>query len=153
MNTVFLIGNLGHSPEVKTVGDVKVASLSLATTTKWKNPDGSKVERTEWHRLVMWRGLAEIAEKYLEKGSKIAVTGEIRYRTYTDRDNVERKVTEINVEKMEMLGAPKEQPRPESNVDLWQRTPESKGDASNMFNDQQQTAALEATMEDDDLPF
>jgi single-strand DNA-binding protein len=105
VNKVILIGNLGRDPEVRTIeGGAKVANFSLATTESYKNKDGNRVDQTEWHRIVLWRGLAEIAEKYLRKGNSIFVEGRITTRKYTDKDGIERSITEIVGTNMTMLG-------------------------------------------------
>jgi single-strand DNA-binding protein len=108
VNKVILIGNLGRDPEVRTIENgAKVANFSLATTESYRNKDGNRVEQTEWHRIVLWRGLAEIAEKYLRKGNSIYVEGKIVTRKYTDKDGVERTITEIVGDNMTMLGGPR----------------------------------------------
>ena len=87
VNKVILIGNLGKDPEITNIGnDVKKAAFSLATSESYKNKDGNKVEQTEWHNIIVWRGLADVAEKYLHKGSKIYLEGKIKYRSYDDKD-------------------------------------------------------------------
>jgi single-strand DNA-binding protein len=106
VNKVILIGNLGRDPEVRTFEDgTKVANFSLATTESYKTKDGNRVEQTEWHRIVLWRGLAEVAEKYLRKGKSIYVEGKITSRKFTDKDGVERTITEIVGDNMTMLGS------------------------------------------------
>jgi len=96
INKVILIGNLGKDPEIINIGnDVKKASFSLATTETYKNKDGIKTDQTEWHNIVVWRGLADIAEQYLRKGSRIYLEGSIRYRSYDDKDGNKRYITEI----------------------------------------------------------
>jgi single-strand DNA-binding protein len=106
LNQVQLIGNLGRTPELRYLpnGDA-VINIGLATTKKYKDRDTSETkERTEWHSLVVYGGLAEIFAKYLKRGSEIYVAGELRTRKYTDKDNVDRYTTEIIVENMQMLG-------------------------------------------------
>lgn len=104
LNKVTLIGNVGSTPEVRTTaGDVKVATISLATNETYKNAAGQKVTTTEWHRLTAWRGLAEITEKYVSKGSKLAITGALKYGKYTDDNGVERYTTEIVVDELILL--------------------------------------------------
>ena len=123
VNKVILIGNLGRDPEVRTIeGGAKVANFSLATTESYRNKDGNRVDQTEWHRVVLWRGLAEIAEKYLRKGNSIFVEGRITTRKYTDKDGIERSITEIVGTNMTMLGGRRDdggyaQPPEENNVD------------------------------------
>ena len=108
LNQVMLIGNLGNDPELRCTSDgTRVATLSLATNFTYKAQNGDKITKTEWHRVVAWRGLAEIAEKYLRKGSKLFVQGRIQYSKYTDREGVERYSTEIVASEITMLdGAP-----------------------------------------------
>ena len=106
MNKVMLIGNVGKEPEVKYVdAGVCVASVRLATTERgYKLQNGTEVpERTEWHNIILWRGLAEVVEKYVHKGDKLYIEGQIRTRTYDDQNVVRRSVTEIWAESMEML--------------------------------------------------
>ena len=87
LNKVTLIGNVGAVPEVRTtVGDVKVATISLATNETFKTAAGDKVTSTQWHRLTAWRGLAEISEKYVLKGSKLAITGSLKYKVHKQRE-------------------------------------------------------------------
>lgn len=117
MNKVMLIGNVGKEPEIKYVdAGVCVASVTLATTERgYKLQNGTEVpERTEWHNIVLWRGLAEIIEKYVHKGDKLFVEGQIHTRNYEDRNGVRRYVTEIWAESLEML-SPKAQ-APENNT-------------------------------------
>ena len=106
LNKVQLIGNLGKDPEVRTLdGGSKVCQFTLATTEKgYTLQNGTQVpDRTEWHNIVMWKGLAEVAEKYLHKGDKIYVEGKIRTRSYEDNKQIKRSITEIFVDNMEML--------------------------------------------------
>ena len=96
VNKVILVGNLGKDPEVMNFeNNVKKATFSLATTETYKNRDGQKVEKTEWHNIVVWRGLAEVAEKYLRKGSSIYLEGKIRSRSWEDQNQVKRYTTEL----------------------------------------------------------
>lgn len=106
LNKVLLIGNVGREPEIHYVKDgVCTASLSLATSTPgYTLSSGTQVpERTEWHRVLLWRRMAEIAEKYVHKGDKLYIEGELRTRNYTDKKGVTRYVTEIWAEKLELL--------------------------------------------------
>ncbi len=117
MNKVMLIGNVGRDPEIRYVdAGVCVASLVLATTERgYKLQNGTEVpDRTEWHNIVLWRGLAETVEKYVKKGDKLYLEGKIHTRSYDDRNGVKRYVTEIWADAMEML-TPKQvsQPQPE----------------------------------------
>lgn len=106
VNKVILIGNVGRDPEVRYLDSgVAVATLPLATTDRaYTLQNGTQVpERTEWHNLVLWRGLAETAEKYVHKGDKLYIEGKIRTRSYDDQAGAKRYVTEIFVDVMEML--------------------------------------------------
>lgn len=106
VNKVILIGNVGRDPDVRYLDSgIAVATFPLATTDRaYTLANGTQVpERTEWHNLVLWRGLAETAEKYVHKGDKLYVEGKIRTRSYDDQTGAKRYVTEIFVDSMEML--------------------------------------------------
>ena len=105
VNKVILIGNLGKDPEVKYLDSgVAVANFSLATTESYKNKEGERVSQTEWHNIVLWRGLAEITEKYLKKGNSVYIEGKIRSRKWEDKEGNTRYTTEILADNMTMLG-------------------------------------------------
>lgn len=106
LNKVMLIGNVGKDPEVRYLDSgVAVATFSLATTEKgYTLQNGTQVpDRTEWHNIVLWRGLAEVAEKYVHKGDKLYIEGKIKTRTYDDQNGQKRYVVEIFADNMEML--------------------------------------------------
>lgn len=104
-NTVKLIGHLGKDPEIRTFDSgKKMATFSLATNDSYKNQKGEKVEDTQWHTLVIWGKLADVAGQYLKKGSEVAVEGKLIHRTYETANGEKRYVTEINVNDMLMLG-------------------------------------------------
>lgn len=104
INKVILVGNLGRDPEVMTFDNgVKKASFSLATSESYKNKEGQRIDQTEWHNVVLWRGLAEVAEKYLRKGNQVYVEGKIKTRSY-EQDGIKKYVTEIYADNMTMLG-------------------------------------------------
>lgn len=106
VNKVILIGNLGKDPEVKYLDSgVAVANFSLATTESYKNKNGERVNQTEWHNIVLWRGLAELAEKYLHKGNAIYVEGKIHTRKWEDKEGNTRYSTDIIADKLTMLGS------------------------------------------------
>jgi len=131
VNKVILVGNLGKDPEVKYLDNgVAVANFSLATTEKYKNKEGEKVSQTEWHNIVLWRGLAEVAEKYLKKGASVYIEGKIKTRKWEDKDGNTRYNTEILADNMTMLGGKKDS-------------------QENPINPSQETASDKA----DDLPF
>lgn len=105
VNKVILIGNLGADPEVRyTEGSQCVANIRIATNRAYNNRNNERVEETEWHRVVLWGKLGEIAEKYLKKGATIYVEGRLRTRQWTDQNGLERYSTEIVGETMTMLG-------------------------------------------------
>lgn len=106
LNKTQLIGNLGADVDSRYLPDgTPVTTVSLATTEAWKNKQtGEKEERTEWHRVVFFKGLAEVANKYLKKGSQIYVEGRLRTRKWTDKDGIDRYTTEIIGDEMQMLG-------------------------------------------------
>ncbi|MEG0948688.1 MAG: single-stranded DNA-binding protein [Bacteroidales bacterium] len=107
VNKVILIGNVGKEPEIRYLeGGVAVASFPLATTERgYKTQAGVQVpERTEWHNVIAWRGLAEIVEKYVHKGSPLFIEGKIRTRSWDDQNGVKRYTTEIYAENIELLG-------------------------------------------------
>lgn len=116
VNTIYLMGRTGKDPEVRMAGQNKVATFSLCTGGKYKTNDGREIDDTAWHSIVAWRNLAELAEKYIRKGSQILVIGRLTYRKYTGNDGVERNVTEIIADKIELCGAkdsaPSQSPAP-----------------------------------------
>ena len=104
VNKVILVGNLGGDPNILTFENgVKKASFSLATTESYKDKDGKRVDQTEWHNIVLWRVQAEIAEKYLRKGSSIYLEGKIKTRSY-EQNGVKKYITEIVGDTFQMLG-------------------------------------------------
>jgi len=106
VNKVILVGNLGKDPEVKYLDSgVAVANFSLATSESYKNKEGERVNQTEWHNIVLWRGLAEVAEKWLKKGSSIYIEGKIKTRKWEDKEGNTRYNTEILADNMTMLGS------------------------------------------------
>ncbi len=105
-NKVQLIGNLGNAPEVKTTENgKKLARFSVATNESYRNASGEKVTETTWHNLVAWGKVAEIAEKYLVKGSEVALEGKLINRSYTDKDGNKKYITEVQVNELLLLGA------------------------------------------------
>lgn len=150
VNKVILVGNVGRDPEVRYLDSgIAVASLPLATTDRaYTLANGTQVpERTEWHNLVLWRGLAETAEKYVHKGDKLYVEGKIRTRSYDDQTGAKRYVTEIFVDSMEMLS-------PRGTVAPGAAAPQpgmSQGAPAQPMAQSQATPAQDNTT--DDLPF
>ena len=114
VNKVILIGNVGKDPDVRYLDNgVAVATFPLATTERaYTLQNGTQVpERTEWHNIVLWRGLAQTAEKYVHKGDKLFIEGKIKSRSYDDQNGVKRYVVEIFADNMEMLTARSAQPQ------------------------------------------
>ena len=138
LNKISLIGNIGATPESRFMPDgVQVASLSIATTEVWKDKEGQRQERTQWHKVIFFERLAELACKYLEKGAKIYVEGKLRTRKWTDRSNVDRWTTEVNITQFN------------GEVVFLSTAPESEGESS-------VSAALDPTTRpstDEEIPF
>ena len=105
VNKAILVGNVGKDPETRYLeGGTAVSRFSLATSEVYKNKNGEKITNTDWHNIVVWRGLAEIAEKYIKKGTQLYVEGRIKTRSYTDKDGNTRYTTEIVADNFQMLG-------------------------------------------------
>lgn len=161
LNKVTLIGNVGGEPEVRTVGNGgRVATFSLATGRSWTDQSGNKQEKTEWHKCVAWNGgrgtgLADVVEKYVRKGEKLYVEGEIEYRQYQDKEGQTRYVTEIKVKELMLLGG---RPGGMGGDDMEPRraapTPRAKAASASSPADSGFTDFPGALQdEDDDLPF
>jgi len=137
VNKVILIGNLGKDPEVRYLDSgIAVANITIATTETYKNKEGEKVSQTEWHDVVLWRGLAEISEKYLKKGNSVYIEGKIRTRKWEDKEGNMRYRTEILADNMTMLGG----------------RPPSDSESSSTESKIESTPKIEEE-KDDDLPF
>ena len=105
INKVILVGNVGKDPEVRYLeGGTAVAKFSLATSESYTNKEGTRVDQTEWHNIVLWRKLAEIAEKFVRKGSQIYIEGKIKSRSWEDKEGNKRYTTEIIGDSMTLLG-------------------------------------------------
>lgn len=104
VNKIILVGRVGSDPEVREVNDTKVAEFSLATNESWKDKDGNKKESTEWHNVVMWRGLAGVAEQYIKKGDLLYVEGKKETQTW-EKDGETKYKTIIQAKEMKMLGS------------------------------------------------
>lgn len=105
VNKVILVGNLGKDPEVRHLENGRaVANFSLATSESYKNKQGEKVTQTEWHNVVLWTPLAELAEKYLKKGNQVYIEGKITTRSYEDKEGVQKYITEVVGREMTFLG-------------------------------------------------
>lgn len=104
INKVILIGNLGKDPDIQVIdGNIPVAKFPLATTESYRDKTGKHLSSTEWHSIVLWRGLADLAEKHLHKGSLVYIEGKLKTRYWEDRDQNKRSVTEIVAESLIML--------------------------------------------------
>ncbi len=107
LNRVMLIGNLGRDPEIRYTKDgVSVATFTIATNEYYRDKTGERVVKTEWHKIVVWRKLAEWAGQYLSKGKQVYVEGKIRTREYEDKGGIKRRVTEIVALRIQLLGVP-----------------------------------------------
>lgn len=105
VNKAILVGFVGNDPEVRYLDSgTPVANFRVATSENYTNRAGEKVSQTEWHNVVLWRGLAEIAEKYVKKGTQLYIEGRIRTRTWDDRDGNKRYTTEIVADNMQLMG-------------------------------------------------
>jgi len=106
LNKAMLIGNVGQDPEIRTIPNgARVAQFSVATSRRWNDRSGQQQEKTEWHRIVAWEKLVEIIERYVKKGDRIYVEGEIEYRQYQDKDGVTKYTTEIRAREVVLLGS------------------------------------------------
>jgi len=139
INKVILVGNVGKDPEVKYIQeDLPVANFPLATSESYRGKDGDKIENTEWHNIVLWRGLAKVAESYVKKGSQLYIEGRIKTRSWDDKEGNKRYTTEIIADNMQMLGK-----RAES--DPQQDTGTNSSDQNNLATDD--------SADTNDLPF
>lgn len=139
INKVILVGHLGKDPEVRHLdGNVTVASFPLATSESY-NKDGKRIEQTEWHNIVMWRGLADVAAKYLQKGKLVYIEGKLRTRSFEDKEGHKKYTTEIVAENFTMLG----------------RKTDFEGGTENNHDSSKQNAVEDFSNEetDDGLPF
>lgn len=140
VNKVILIGNLGRDPEVRyTKSGTSVATLNVATSESWTDQNGQKQERTEWHRVVAWSKLADIAKEYLTKGNQVYIEGKLQTRSWDDRDGNKRYTTEVKADQMVMLGGRRGDP---SEKDGYSSSPPGPEESPEPFN---------AT--EDDVPF
>ena len=146
VNKVIIIGHLGNDPEVRALeGGVQLARISVATTETYTDKNsGERISNTEWHRVVMWRGLAGVAEKYLRKGSQVYIEGKLKTRTYEDENKVKHYTTEIVADNMTMLGSRSD--RAENSHQAPTTAPVAKPAAPS-------SSAPKADTLEDDLPF
>lgn len=151
VNKVILIGNVGKDPDVRYLDNgVAVATFSLATTDRaYTLQNGTQVpERTEWHNIVLWRGLAQTAEKYVHKGDKLYIEGKIRSRFYDDQNGIKRTIVEIFADNMEMLT-----PRSASQPQATGYSPQTQVAPQQQVQASQQQQAATGGSVTDDLPF
>lgn len=148
VNKVILVGHLGKDPELRYLeGNVSVASFPLATSETY-NKDGRKLEQTEWHNIVMWRGLADVAAKYLTKGRLVYIEGKLRTRSYEDKEGIRRYTTEIVAESFNILGRKSDFENPNNSNNQTNSTA-----SSNTAAQEQVVDFTENDKEDDGLPF
>jgi len=149
VNKVILIGNVGKDPIIRNINEnTPVASFTLATNEIYKDSQGNQQKITEWHNIVAWRNLAQLAEKFIRKGSQIYVEGRLRTRTYTDKDNQQRTIVEILADKIQLLGKKEGDENVQShthNEPIQDSTPNVAGDNIN--------EAINSVDETGDLPF
>ena len=142
LNKVILIGHVGQEPQVRTVGENKVASFTLATTEKFRGKDGNVVENTEWHNVTVWGRQADVVERYVNKGTHLYIEGKIKTEKYTDKEGNDRYATKIYANSLQLLGGKKEE------------TPHSPAPAQKTQQKPQTTAMPYPTeVDDSDLPF
>lgn len=160
LNKVMLIGNLGKDPDIQYIeGNIPVAKFSLATTETYKDKSGKQISQTEWHTVVLWRGLAELSQKYLHKGSLVYIEGRLKTRTWEDKDHNKKHATEIVGDNLVMLDKRSDlylpENPPESHVS--QETPHAMtGGRDESANDVTERRPQEKEKEgpaNDDLPF
>ena len=134
VNKAILLGNLGKDPEIRKLDDGRaVANFSIATSETYKNKSGEKVTNTEWHNVVLWTPLAEIAQSYLKKGSQVYIEGKISNRSYEDKEGVKKYISEIVGRDIRLIG----------------RAPESSGNEPSSSSSQE----TKESVQEDDLPF
>jgi single-strand DNA-binding protein len=172
VNKVILVGNVGGEPEVRTTeSGVKVARIRLATSERYTDrQSGERKELTEWHTITLWRGLADIVDRYVHKGSQLFIEGRLRTREWTDKDNIKRYPTEILADDMKLLGRrsdnqsapgampaaqPYQQPaQPSGYSQPYQQPAAAPSYAQPSYQQPAQPQSIPAPQEDpDDLPF
>ncbi len=157
VNKVILVGNVGRDPEIKYFDqDTAVANFSLATTERgYKTRSGVEVpERTDWHNIVAWRGLAKLSENYIKKGTQIYVEGKIRTRSYDDQSGQKKYVTEIFADVIQLLGRKSDNPSTSDGVSSSSPNPSQQSYSAPQNSPQpSQGPDLSADENDDDLPF
>ncbi|HDR52722.1 MAG TPA: single-stranded DNA-binding protein [Mariniphaga anaerophila] len=148
INKVILVGNVGKDPEIRHLDSgVAVANFPLATSESYIAKNGDKVETTEWHNIVVWRGLADVAEKYVTKGRQLYIEGKIRTRSWDDKDGNKRYTTEIVADVMQLLGPRPDNQQSDNNSRYGDKQADSGGYSSASEPDVEEPGG------DDDLPF
>jgi single-strand DNA-binding protein len=159
VNKVILVGHLGKDPEIRRLENgAAVANFSLATSESYKDKNGNRIDQTEWHNIVLWRGLADVAEKFLKKGNLVYIEGKLRSRSWDDANGVKRYTTEVVGDQMVMLGAknegdmnkaPQQQNLPNATTNSFPNTiPNNFGSLNTPI-----PPAFNDSSEEDDLPF
>ncbi len=168
VNKVILVGNVGKDPETRYLeGGTVVSRFPFATSEVYKNRAGEKITNTEWHNIVAWRGLAEVMEKYVKKGSQLYIEGRIRSRSYTDKEGNTRYTTEIVADNIQMLGKRSDDSGSSDNYSQQQQQQQQKQQSNNQTsqpaeeqkqeqkseNDNTYDELTDGPEETDDLPF
>lgn len=164
VNKVILVGNVGKDPETRYIDETTaITKFPLATSETYKNRSGERVSNTEWHNVVLWRGLAQVAEKYVKKGTQIYVEGRIKTRSYDDAEGNKKYITEIVGDQLQLLGRkPDDGTTSSSGTSDGQVTQAGQGQTQNPVSGQAPTEAPSAKPKDpfdagdtgpDDLPF
>ncbi|MQA88669.1 MAG: single-stranded DNA-binding protein [Gemmatimonas sp.] len=153
VNKAIIVGNLGADPEVRSVSSgSQVANLSVATSRRWNDRSGQQQEKTEWHRIVLWEKLADVADRYLKKGDSVYIEGEIEYRSYDDKDGNTRYVTEIRARELVMLGS-RESGSSGGGNSQRERQPAAAATPSKEKEGSYDDFSTDFPEEEDDLPF
>ena len=159
LNKVLLIGNVGREPDVRHLeSGASVATIGLATSERFKDKNGNTQEITEWHTVIYWRSLADVAERFIHKGTQIYVEGRIRSREYTDQSGQKRRVTEIIADNLQLLGKRQDAAPSYQSGQSYQQAPSYQSGSSYNYQPQQ-PAQQQAPAEeldnslDGDLPF
>ena len=157
VNKAIILGNLGADPDIRSIASgTRVANISVATSRRWSDRSGQQQEKTEWHRIVLWDKLADIAEKYLKKGDSVYIEGEIEYRSYEDKDGVTKYMTEIRARELVMLGSGSGAPSGGGGGGGFQsraKQPAAAGGKAANKDSTYDDFSADFPEEDDDLPF
>ena len=156
VNKVILVGNVGLDPEVRTTeSGVKVARVRLATTERiYNRQTNENTELTEWHTITLWRGLADVVDRYVRKGSQLYIEGRLRTREWTDKDNIKRYTTEIMADEMKLLGRRSEGQAQQGGYAQPQGAPAAQPQYAQPTAQPVQAPSIPAPQDDpDDLPF